>query len=190
MMTMMNTTGTGLGSGFIFLWGLHVLSVILFFVGILFLILWAVKTLHQGQLKNWGIGLVIAGTLTCLLTIGIKGSDWMGFGIGGLSSARMMPMMGFDDDDNGSTRGMMMQGMMENGMGMSMMLRGRTGDDFDRAFIQMMIPHHQDAINMANMALENAKHEEMKTLARDIIAAQQREIDMMKEWQRSWGYSQ
>lgn len=190
MMNMMNTTGMSLGSGFLFFWGLHVLATIIFGVGLLFLVLWAVKTLNQGQLRNWGIGLVVVGTIACLLTIGARGAPWMGFGIGGLGYTRMTPMMNFDDDDDGLARGMMMQGMMESGMGMSMMLRGKTGDDFDRAFIQLMIPHHQDAINMANMALENARHEEMKDLARDIISAQQREIDMMKQWQQSWGYVQ
>lgn len=190
MMNMMYTTGSGLGSGFIFLWGLHVLSVVAFGIGLIFLVVWAIKHLHEKQLKSWGIGLVVAGILACFLTIGVKGSPWMGYGMGGFGYARMMPMMGFDDDDKGSSRGTMMQGMMENGMGMSMMLRGKTGDDFDRAFIQLMIPHHQDAINMANMALNDAKHDEMKNLARDIISAQQREIDMMKEWQRSWGYTQ
>ncbi|MDO8648884.1 MAG: DUF305 domain-containing protein [Candidatus Peregrinibacteria bacterium] len=185
---MMNNTGWN--TGFVFLWGLHVLSMIAFSIGLIFLVVWAIKHLHEKQLKSWGIGLVIVGILACLLTIGVKGSPWMGYGMGGLGYARMMPMMGFDDDDNGSSRGMMMQGMMENGMGMSMMLRGKTGDDFDRAFIQLMIPHHQDAIIMANMALKDAKHDEMKNLARDIISAQQREIDKMKEWQRSWGYAQ
>jgi uncharacterized protein (DUF305 family) len=161
--------------------------VIVFAVGLIFLVVWAIKHLNAGQLKNWGIGLLIAGTLACLLTIGVKGSPWMGNGIDGPGMGMMrMGMMGRDTDDMGS----MMENMMENGMGMSMMLRGKTGDDFDRAFIQMMIPHHQDAINMANMALKDAKHDEMKNLARDIISAQQREIDMMKEWQRSWGYSQ
>jgi hypothetical protein len=181
MMNMMNTTGTGLGSGFIFLWGLHVLSVIVFGIGLIFLVAWAIKHLHEKQLKSWGIGLVIVGIIACLLTIGVMGHPWTGYGTRGIGYSQMMQG---DADDVGS------RGMMGNGMGMSMMLRGKTGDDFDRAFIQLMIPHHQDAINMANMALKDAKHDEMKNLARDIISAQQREIDMMKQWQRDWGYSQ
>ncbi len=71
---------------------------------------------------------------------------------------------------------------------MMMMLEGKTGDEFDKAFIQGMIPHHQGAIDMAREALKNAKHEEIKQLARDIIASQQREIDAMKQWQEQWGY--
>ena len=188
MMNMMNTTDWG--SGLIFLWGLHVLSVIAFGIGLIFLVAWAVKHLHEKQLKTWGIGLIAAGIVACLFTIGIRGTPWTIYGMGGFGSTRMIPMMDFDDDDIGPSRGTMMEGMMKNDMGMSMMLRGKTGDAFDRAFIQLMIPHHQDAINMANMALENAKHEEMKNLARDIISTQQREIDMMKQWKQSWGYTQ
>jgi uncharacterized protein (DUF305 family) len=51
-----------------------------------------------------------------------------------------------------------------------------------------MIPHHQGAIDMANAALKNAKHEEIKTLATAIIASQQKEIDEMKAWLKTWGY--
>jgi len=67
-------------------------------------------------------------------------------------------------------------------------LEGKTGDDFDRAFIEMMIPHHEGAIEMAQAARQSAGHQEIKDMAEDIISAQQSEIDMMKGWQREWGY--
>lgn len=70
------------------------------------------------------------------------------------------------------------------------MMKGKTGDDLDKAFLEGMIPHHQGAIDMANEVLANAKHEEIKQMARDIITAQQREIDMMQQWQKDWGYTQ
>lgn len=200
MMNMMyNTTGTGLGSGFIFLWGLHVLSVIVFSAGVLFLILWAVKTLNQGQLKTWGIGLVVVGTIACLLTIGMRGAPWMGYGFGGMGYGRMMQ---WNTDDNFPTgmmgnQKMMMGGMMGRDGGsmdmmsnMGMMLQGLEGDEFDEAFIRLMIPHHEGAIDMAERALKASSHPEMKQLANDIIEAQQREIDMMREWQGQWGYTQ
>ncbi len=68
-------------------------------------------------------------------------------------------------------------------------LEGNTGDDFDKAFIEMMIPHHEGAIDMARAAQQSAKHQEIKDMAEDIISAQQSEIDMMKGWQQSWGYT-
>lgn len=69
-------------------------------------------------------------------------------------------------------------------------LSGKIGDDFDKSFIEMMIVHHQGAIDMATAALQSAKHDEIKRMARDIISAQQSEIDMMKQWEKDWGYTQ
>ena len=57
---------------------------------------------------------------------------------------------------------------------------------FDRAFIDAMIPHHQSAIDMAKEAQARATHPEIKQLAAEIIAAQQREIDQMKAWRAEW----
>ncbi len=68
-------------------------------------------------------------------------------------------------------------------------LEGLEGDAFDKAFLDMMIPHHQGAIDMAELVLQHAKHEELKDLARAIISAQQTEIDMMRQWMADWGYS-
>jgi len=84
---------------------------------------------------------------------------------------------------------------METGMNMSMQdmmdaLDGKTGDEFDKAFISGMIDHHQGAIDMANSAKQSAGHQEIKDLADDIIAAQTSEIEMMKQWQKDWGYTQ
>ncbi len=57
---------------------------------------------------------------------------------------------------------------------------------FDRAFIDAMIPHHQSAIEMAREARTKATHPEIKQLADEIIAAQQREIDQMRAWRAQW----
>jgi uncharacterized protein (DUF305 family) len=79
----------------------------------------------------------------------------------------------------------------DNSMGMDAMvtgLNGKTGDDFDKAFLSEMIVHHQGAIEMARLAQANAKHPELKALADGIIAAQSSEISQMKLWQTAWGY--
>jgi uncharacterized protein (DUF305 family) len=52
--------------------------------------------------------------------------------------------------------------------------------DVDVAFAGMMIGHHTGAIRMARLAKEKGDHDEVKSLAGDIITAQQREIDVMK----------
>ena len=57
---------------------------------------------------------------------------------------------------------------------------------FDEAFIDAMIPHHQSAIEMARAALENSDNPKIKELAQNIISAQQREIEQMKQWRKEW----
>jgi len=53
---------------------------------------------------------------------------------------------------------------------------------FDRAFIDMMIPHHEGAVTMAEAELAKGKDPELRRLAEDMIEAQQREIaDMRRE---------
>lgn len=67
-------------------------------------------------------------------------------------------------------------------------LRDKSGDEFDEAFVSAMIEHHQGAVDMAALVNDRAKHEELKTLARDIMTSQSKEIDMMQTWQTDWGY--
>ena len=58
---------------------------------------------------------------------------------------------------------------------------------FDQAFIDAMVPHHREAIEMAKAA--NARgltQPELKTIATDIVSSQQREIDEMLEWRERW----
>lgn len=77
---------------------------------------------------------------------------------------------------------MSMNQMMNN-------LKGKTGDDFDKTFISEMVMHHQSAIDMATLAKQNAKHDEIKTMASDIVDAQTKEISQMQMWQMEWGYA-
>ena len=62
------------------------------------------------------------------------------------------------------------------------MMRG----DVDEMFIQEMIPHHDDAIAMAELAITRAEHPEIKQLAEDIIRTQSAENAQMREWYREW----
>ena len=56
----------------------------------------------------------------------------------------------------------------------------------DRHFMEQMIPHHEDAVAMAELALSRAEHPELKQLAETIIRDQTREIEQMRTWYRSW----
>jgi uncharacterized protein (DUF305 family) len=56
----------------------------------------------------------------------------------------------------------------------------------DQAFIAMMIPHHQMAVEMARIELRRGTDAETKALARRVIADQQKEIAQMEDWYRDW----
>lgn len=62
----------------------------------------------------------------------------------------------------------------------------QMNQEFDLMFIGMMIPHHRSAIAMARVALERAEHEEIRTLAQDIVTTQSAEIDQMTAWRNAW----
>jgi uncharacterized protein (DUF305 family) len=59
-------------------------------------------------------------------------------------------------------------------------------EPFDKAFIDAMIPHHQSAIEMAEVASEKSKNPQIRELAENIISAQQMEIEQMKQWRKQW----
>ncbi len=199
----MNNTGWDFGLGA--LWGIHMLAVIFSIVGIIFLVMWAVKALSKEQLKMWGIALVIIGIVLCLLTAAFlpfkthrqfQYSPETGSPADAMEEM-MEEMMDDDDDESGMNHMGMGMGMGmddDDAMGMSMndmsaMLQGKTGDAFDQAFIEGMIPHHQGAIDMARAALQSAKHDEIKRMAEAIITTQQQEINQMQQWLDDWGYT-
>lgn len=61
-----------------------------------------------------------------------------------------------------------------------------TGQAADVAFAQLMIPHHAQAIEMAELALEYGSSVEVKTLATQIKGAQDPEIAAMTQWLDGW----
>jgi len=159
-------------------------------VGILFLLFWAYKHLAPKQLWKWGWILVGIGLVICVVTaiaahamdVGMRKHVMMRFEKGAESGAVMM-----------RNDVMMMRGMDHGGAmtmdGMTAALQGKTGDAFDQAFIEMMIPHHQGAVDMAELAKTNAKHAEIKAMADAIISSQSTEITQMQQWQKDWGYA-
>ncbi len=52
----------------------------------------------------------------------------------------------------------------------------------DKDFVLMMMPHHQGAIDMAKVELQYGTDPELRRLATDIVAAQEKEIAEMKDW--------
>lgn len=93
------------------------------------------------------------------------------------------------DVSNGNT-GMMGGGMM-SGSGMHMggqedMTRLQTAADFDKAFLEAMIPHHQLALMMVQMLQAGTSRPEMLSLAKNITASQSKEIEDMQGWYNEW----
>jgi uncharacterized protein (DUF305 family) len=64
---------------------------------------------------------------------------------------------------------------------------GATFNAADVMFSTMMIPHHEQAIEMAELAGTRAGSPEVKALAQQIKGAQQPEIDLMTGWLEAWG---
>jgi uncharacterized protein (DUF305 family) len=56
----------------------------------------------------------------------------------------------------------------------------------EQRFMEQMTSHHEDAIQMADMAKEKAKNKQVQSLAAGIITAQKKEITDMKTWYRQW----
>jgi len=63
---------------------------------------------------------------------------------------------------------------------------GEQAAPFDRVFIDMMVPHHQGAVEMAKLAQQRGERPEIKQMADAIIRAQNDEISKMKSWRKEW----
>lgn len=125
----------------------------------------------------WALGILLLGIL-------------VGFGLGNTNSRYSGRMMGnFYGEKSWDKKTMMMdhvmsmEGMMNS---MTLGLRDKTGAQFDQAFLSEMIIHHEGAVAMANLVLQNSERAELINLAKEIITAQTKEINQMKEWQKNW----
>ncbi|MEX0895544.1 MAG: DUF305 domain-containing protein [Patescibacteria group bacterium] len=84
---------------------------------------------------------------------------------------------------------MQMPAESEQGMNMREMtdeLSQLEGGEFDLAFLELMIEHHQDAIDMSELVGERSENVELQDLATDIQETQAAEITQMQEWQAAW----
>lgn len=78
-------------------------------------------------------------------------------------------------------------GMMQHAMEEMMFgFRGKIGEEYEKAFLEMMIVHHIGAIEMAEQLLGETDRPELVKMANDIITVQNQEVDMMKDWLNNW----
>lgn len=86
---------------------------------------------------------------------------------------------------HGAGSGTLSMDQSEMGMDFDMPMLERA-NDFDKAFIDMMIPHHRGAIAMANKQLAGGTHGELRRIASAVIDAQTKEIAQMQAWRKQW----
>src|SRR4028119_1203042 len=122
--------------------------------------------------------LALAGLLSAVaLTVAACG------GAGG--GAGNMDHGGMGKDGGGEGENTVMEGTehskMDSGSGgMASGMLMENGRYSDERFIDAMVPHHRGAVEMAEVALENAEHEEIKQLSKEIVSAQEAEIEELK----------
>lgn len=138
----------------------------------------------RGWLKDW-YGIDMPDPLAVMEQMHAGGMPPGGTLPGMMHGAAGMPAIG----GGPMTAGPMADaGMMDMGMMMDMM------DDYatlparrlEVVFMSLMIGHHEGAVAMAQEAVEQASHPEVRDLADQIIASQSAEIDQMNIWLNDW----
>lgn len=79
-----------------------------------------------------------------------------------------------------------MGGMEHQMMTMTDRMKGKTGDELDRIFLEDMVVHHQGAVDMAQILVKETKRPELQKMGADIIKVQTAEIAQMQQWQQAW----
>lgn len=131
----------------------------------------ALQKAKRPEIKTLATAIIAAQT-TEIQSMNGWYQDWFGSAVPKVSTG----MMG---------GGMMSQSGMHMG-GQEDMTALENASDFDKAFIEEMIPHHQLAIMMANMLQSGTNRPEMQELAKNIISSQSKEIQQMQAWYTQW----
>ena len=82
----------------------------------------------------------------------------------------------------GTPKGSSTYGQLAMGMMTPMSSIKMESSSLDAMFASMMIPHHQDAVKMAQAYLKETKNESLKKMAQAIISEQQNEINTLQNW--------
>lgn len=104
--------------------------------------------------------------------MGVWYKDWFGKGVPKVSA--------------GMVGGGMMSGSGMHMGGQEDIASLQNATDFDKAFLEAMIPHHQLALMMVQMLKAGTNRSEMLNLANNISESQSEEIEQMEGWYKSW----
>jgi len=111
---------------------------------------------------------------------GVGGGDMQEMNQGEKGKSGGGEMQGMDHGKKGKSGGMSgmgdMEGMDHGPGGMASGMVMKNGKYSDELFIDAMVPHHEGAVDMAEVALKNAEHEQIKQLAEAIVSTQEAEI--------------
>lgn len=69
---------------------------------------------------------------------------------------------------------------------MAAMIAGKTGAEFEAAFLAMMIHHHKAGAPMWQLAAEKSKNETILDLQKKTVAKEEKEIEQMTSWLKQW----
>lgn len=127
----------------------------------------------RGWAKDW-YGMDIADPVATMDQMMGQGQAMPGMNHSGMPMQPGMPMNQSSDMP------------MMHDMSMMADLWKLSGQRLDVVFMSMMVPHHQAAIEMAQLAPDRAAHQEVKDLAKTIIDAQSSEISQLNGWLASW----
>ncbi|SCY77691.1 CopM family metallochaperone [Microvirga guangxiensis] len=119
---------------------------------------------------------------TLIVMAGVAALPALAFAQGGHHSGHSMPMQTQKSTDSAATKAYReANAKMHRDMDIPY-----TGDS-DVDFVRGMIPHHQGAIDMAKVALQNTKDEQIRQWATAVIREQEREIAEMQAWLKKKG---
>lgn len=145
-----------------------------------------IKTMH-GWLLDWyqiGYNPMPMSTMMEMM----QGYNSHGMMMGGMHMGSMMNATaesGMGDMMNSTAEagmsGMKMPDDMPMMIGMMAGLSKLEGTDYEVAWLEAMIDHHDDAVHMSNRILKNVEHKELRDMAEQIIKDQTAEIDTMEK---------
>lgn len=119
--------------------------------------------------RSW-VTLAVIGAIGLVVGLGVGAVAWMG---GDHNSGSGMSGMSSDGEAASGTDHSM-------GSGMTM------GPMDEKLFLEQMVPHHESAVDMAQIALTKTTRPEVRRLARGIVSSQESEITQMTAWHQQW----